>query len=457
MGGRQPYHSWVQVMRPKLFALVDCNNFYASCERVFDPSLRDKPVVVLSNNDGCVIARSNEAKALGIEMGAPFFKVRDQIRRQNIIVRSSNYALYGDMSARVMSVLGGFAPQSEIYSIDECFLDFTGTAAAVSDLAAYCRNMRRVVHQYTGIPVSIGIGSSKTLAKIANRVAKKQPHYDGAYQLCDAESDAVLTATEIGDVWGIGRRWARMLKGRGIMTARDLRDAEDGWVRRKMGVVGLRTVRELRGESCLSLELAATDKQSICCSRSFGKPVSQATELDSRLASFAARAGEKLRRADLLADALTVFIRTNRFKKDAPYYSNAASFRFLEMTNHTRDIQRAAADLLRRLYRDGYAYKKAGVLLTGLRPRAEVTDSLQTRPQTLFSHQEAQADLAAAAKRARDTRLMQAVDAVNQRFGEKGGRMLAFGQTRRPTNWYMTQAHLSPRYTTRWEELKTVD
>ena len=259
-------------MRPKLFALVDCNNFYASCERVFDPALRNKPVVVLSNNDGCVIARSNEAKALGIAMGAPFFKVRDQIQRQNIIVRSSNYALYGDMSARVMNVLAGFAPESEVYSIDECFLDFTGTAPAVADLAAYCRNMRRVVHQYTGIPVSVGIGDSKTLAKIANRLAKKQPHHDGACHLYGTDVDAALAATEIGDVWGIGRRWAGMLKGRGIMTARDLRDAEDGWVRRKMGVVGLRTVRELRGESCLPLELAAPAKQSICCSRSFGKP-----------------------------------------------------------------------------------------------------------------------------------------------------------------------------------------
>ena len=442
---------------PRQIAIVDCNNFYASCERVFNPALRGRPVVVLSNNDGCVIARSNEAKALGIPMGAPFFKWQKLIDKNRVVVRSSNYALYGDMSARVMQVLAQHAPVSEIYSIDECFLDFTGLAA--DEVVARCRRARRQTRQWTGIPVSIGLAPSKTLAKIANRIAKKDAIAapeggiveggiaEGVKRLAgDSEITAALAATDVGDVWGIGRRWAKMLRGRGITTAADLRDAPDGWVRQKMGVVGLRTVRELRGVACISMEQAPPDKQSICVSRSFSAAVETREALDNRLADFAARAAEKARKGKLVATGLTVFVHTNRFRKNAPQYSNAAGFTFPDLTADTPDILAAMRAGLERIYRPGFAYKKAGVLLTGL-ARADAA------PRSLFSHADRYAAPDKAVKLQKAADLMAAFDSINHRFGRGS---IAYGQLRKPANWFMTQSRTSPHYTTRWRDIPRV-
>ena len=430
---------------PRQIAIVDCNNFYASCERVFNPSLCGRPVVVLSNNDGCVIARSNEAKALGIPMGAPFFKWQKLMDEKQVVVRSSNYALYGDMSARVMQVLAGHAPLSEVYSIDECFLDFTGLAA--DEVEKRCRRARRETQQWTGIPVSIGLAPSKTLAKIANRLAKKDPAADGFRKLVTPqETNAALAATDVGDVWGIGRRWAKMLRGRDITTAADLRDAPDGWVRQKMGVVGLRTMRELRGVACISMAQAPPDKQSICVSRSFSAAVETRDALDNRLADFASRAAEKARKGALVAAGLTVFVHTNRFRKDAPQYSNAASFTFPDMTADTPDILAAMRAGLERIYRPGFAYKKAGVLLTGL-TRADAA------PRSLFSYAEAEIAAKRDVKMQKAAELMQAFDTINHRFGRGS---ITYGQLRKPANWFMTQSRSSPHYTTRWSDLPRV-
>lgn len=424
-------------------AIVDCNNFYVSCERVFNPQLCDTPVVVLSNNDGCIIARSNEAKALGIPMGAPYFKWRHMIEDAGIAVMSSNYALYGDMSSRVMQVLATTAPAIEIYSIDECFLDFSNLPDTMNPVDLAYR-LRQQVAQWTGIPVSIGMASSKTLAKIANRLAKKNPSKHGVANLTDpTEITTALAATDVGDVWGIGRRWARMLKARNIMTAADFRACSDSWVRQKMGVVGLRTLHELRGIPCVSLELESPDKKSICVSRSFSTPVTERAALTDRLSDFASRAAAKTRKAGLVAGYITVFVRTNRFQKDRPQYSNAITLTFPEMTAHTADILAAMRQGLAHIFRPGYEYKKAGVLLSNL-VRQDMA------PQSLWSHAGSPDALIAQKKR---NQLMQAFDGINSRFGHGS---IAYGTAKRQNNWFMRQEKVSPRYTTRWEDLPTV-
>ena len=273
--------------------LVDCNNFYASCERVFQPSLAGRPIVVLSNNDGCIVARSQEAKALGIAMGVPLFQAKRLVERHDVTVLSSNYALYGDLSERVMSILAAEAPRIEVYSIDESFLDLD--RLAVPDLTRWCRDLRSRVRRWTGIPVSIGIGPTKTLAKIANRIAKSAPRTGGVLDLSGnpAWVGPALSRTAAGDVWGIGGRWSGMLAGRGIGTALDLRDAPDGWVRQRMGVTGLRTVHELRGIACHELETQPAAKQTTCCSRSFSRAITDRGQVRDAIVSFAERTAEK--------------------------------------------------------------------------------------------------------------------------------------------------------------------
>lgn len=414
-----------------IVGLVDCNNFYCSCERVFQPELRGKPIVVLSNNDGCVIARSAEAKTLGIPMGAPYFKHRKDMERQNIVVRSSNYALYGDMSNRVMTVLAHLAPNVEVYSIDECFLDLNGLNHM--DLTAYARHIKETVEKWTGIPVAIGIGSTKTLAKIANRLAKKSTKASGVLDLSNSQwVDHALAKTEVGDVWGIGRRWASMLTSRGVHTAKDLRDAEDGWVRQKMGVVGLRTVMELRGTPCVDLEVAAPDKQTVCVSRSFGSPMTEQISLHDAISTFAMRAAEKIRKAGLVAGAVNVFVRTDPFRSDQEQYSNSATIGLTPFTNHTQPILSAAQRGLWSIFRENYRYKKAGILLLDLVRQEDA-------PRTLFDQ-----------PCETDNKLMSAFDAINNRFGTGS---VSYGQLRKTRTWYMTQNHVSPHYTTRWDEL----
>src|SRR4029434_9630627 len=293
-----------------MFALLDCNNFYVSCERLFQPALLGKPVVVLSNNDGCVIARSDEAKALGIPMGLPAFKLADLVKAHPIEVYSSNYTLYGDLSARVMTTLTQWTPDVEVYSIDEAFLKFATLPPAA--LTVYGQSMRATIQQWTGIPVSIGIAPTKTLAKLANRLAKRSPQ--GVVTLtASSEIEATLACTRVEDIWGIGPGYTRRLKLYDIRTAMQLRDANDRWIRQQLGVVGQRTVWELRGISCLPLELCPPPKQSLMVSRSFGRPITSLTEMREAVATYTTRAAEKLRRHDVAAGVVTVFLMTNRF------------------------------------------------------------------------------------------------------------------------------------------------
>jgi len=419
-----------------IIALVDCNNFYASCERVFQPKLRNQPVVVLSNNDGCIISRSNEAKAFGIPMGASYFKCRKQMERDGIIVRSSNYALYGDMSNRVMTCLSNYAPDIEVYSIDECFLNFTGMGHV--NLTEYCKYIRLEVYRWTGIPVSIGIGTTKTITKIANRLAKNTTKTDGVLDLSknDVWVDHALRKTEVGDVWGIGRSWSKMLIGRGIITALDYRDAPDGWVRQKMGVVGSRTQMELRGIPCTDLELSITDKKTVCVSRSFWKSFDAYGSLHDALLTFGSRGAEKIRRLGLVAGSVNIFIRTNPHRDNEEQYSNSITVLFPEPTNDTREILGAVISGLKRIYRPKLLYKKGGILLIDL-ARSD------SAPMTLFSQ-----------PGVKSRKLMEAFDEINGRLGSG---LVTFGQLRKSKTWYMIQEHVSPHYTTRWDELPLVN
>ncbi len=418
-----------------IFAIVDCNNFYASCERVFEPHLEGKPIAVLSNNDGCVIARSNEVKALGVKMGEPYFKLKDRIAKDGIIIRSSNYALYGDMSNRVASVLSTFTPSMETYSIDECFLDLSGFEHI--NLTEYGHEIRHKVKQYTGIPVALGIARTKTLSKIANRLAKKSQKANGVLDLSNNEQwvQIALQRTEVGDVWGIGRRYAKWLTGNGVHTAWDLANAEDGWIRKKMGVVGLRTVHELRGISCVNLEDYQPDKQTTAVTRSFGKMLSSLEELEEAIKTFSFRASEKIRRSGLVTHQISVFVRTNPFREDLEQYSQSVTVGLTRYTNDTREIMKAALLGLRKIYRDGLNYKKAGILLLDLM-KADMA------PKTLFDVNQPE-----------DDRLMKALDHINNKFGPGS---LALGQLCKKRTWYMTQNHKSPSYTTNWNELVRV-
>ena len=416
-----------------MFALVDCNNFYASCERVFQPSLEGRPVIVLSNNDGCVVARSQEAKDAGIAMGEPFFKCRERIRRHRIAVRSSNYTLYEDMSRRVVETIMRFVPDVEIYSIDEVFLDLAPLAGR--DLEALCRTARATVRQWTGIPVSVGIGPTRTLAKLANRVAKRSPEACGVSRLPDgqADRDRMLESTAIEDVWGIGRRWARRLHAIGIRTALDLSRAPATEIRRNFNVVAMRTALELRGVPCQELETDPPLRQTLVRSRSFGEMVTEWSDLSEAIASHAIRAAEKLRAEDARAGHLAVFIQTNRFRAELPQYGGSAGCELLPPTNTTPVILARALEIGRRLWREGYRYKKAGVMLSEI-ARGPV-----------------QAGLFDPRDGARDDRLMNAMDRINRKMGS--GTLRPAVSSFRPRRWTMSQDHRSPRFTTRWDEL----
>lgn len=419
---------------PPVFALVDCNNFYASCERVFNPMLEGKPIVVLSNNDGCVVARSNEAKALGIGMGVPEFQIRPLLRAHHVHVFSSNYTLYGDMSQRVMETLEHFSPDVEVYSIDEAFLSLVGFEHR--GLTEHGRLIRRTVLQWTGIPVSVGIAETKTLAKIANRVAKRTPDTGGVFDLLPCpDREALLGRVAVGDVWGIGPNHARLLKQHGITTARQLAGADDQWIRKRMGVVGLRLVMELRGISCMDLEQCATPKQSLTCSRAFGKLINTLAEMEEAVSVYTSRVSEKLRRERMAATVLTVCLTTNEFK-EGPQYSNALTLKLAVVTDSTSELIECALRGIRAIYRDGYLYKKAGVMLTGLVPLSQT-----------------QADLFDGQDRKKSKRLMTALDAVNDRWGTGTLHYASSGFTK---EWKTQFRRRSPAYTTDWDELPVV-
>ncbi len=423
-------------MKHPFFALVDCNNFYVSCERVFQPDLEKVPVVVLSNNDGCVVARSNEVKELGVPMGAPAFKMESLFQRHGVRVFSSNYALYADMSDRVMSVLSRFAPEMEIYSLDEAFLDFAGNWHM--DLESYARKIKNAVKKWTGIPVSIGLAPTKTLAKLANKLAKKMFPQGGVFCLrADLDLDNWLSRLEVEDVWGIGPKYSRLLHGYDIRTARDLKQVPDCWVRRKLSVIGMQIVWELRGLPCLGIESVPPPAKSLVRSRSFGRIVSNFSDMQEAISLHVHRAGEKLRAAGQVAGYIHVFLQTDRFKQ-VPQYC-CSSFREISpSSNYTPFLLQSALQILKEIYRSGYGYKKAGVMLSCL----EVENSRQLTFR----------DLGDSGRRERKS-LMQAMDRVNGRYGRDS---LHFASSGIKRSWEMRREYVSRAYTSRWEELPVV-
>ncbi|MEX2450313.1 MAG: Y-family DNA polymerase [Rhodospirillales bacterium] len=418
----------------KVFALVDCNNFYASCERVFAPSLENRPVVVLSNNDGCIIARSNEAKTLGIPMGAPLFKNEALLKRHGVEVFSANFALYGDLSQRVMTSLETFSPQVEVYSIDEAFLDLTGLP---HDLRMHGQAMRRIVKRWTGIPISVGIAATKTLAKLANDLSKKRPETGDVLDLTRNEDRlAVLATVSVGDLWGIGRNLAPKLNDLGIRSALDLHDAPIDVIRKRFGAAVMRTVYELRGHACIEIEHHPADRKTVIFSRSFARPVTHLDELKEAVAAFAARAAAKLRRHRLLCGGLRVSARTNRFNGFDKQCKDAAAMALPAPTNHTGALTRAALDGLETIFRTGHRYKKAGIVLWDLTPETCHVPALFEKTDN-----------------GRGASLMTALDAINRKLGREA---VQFGGPGVHANWRMNQKLLSPRYTTRWEDLPVV-
>jgi len=417
-----------------MFALIDCNNFYASCERVFNPSLNGKPVVVLSNNDGCVIARSNEAKDLGIPMGAPAFKFKELMESGKVHVFSSNFALYGDMSNRVMSILGTFCPNMEIYSIDEAFLDFNGFE--LHDLEAIGVEMRKRVLQWTGIPVSVGFAPTKALAKVANRIAKKFTARTGGVYKIETEEQRIkaLKWLKIEDVWGIGRRHARRLQEMNVLTAYQFTQLSDRWVRDMMTVVGLRLKHDLEGKPTLQLE-DVKDKKNIATTRTFDHNYSDLALIKERVASFAVSCAEKLRRQHSCCNSIMVFIHTNGFREDQPQYSKNIVIKLPFATNSSIELVKFAVMGLERIFVKGYGYKKAGVIVSDFTPE----DNQQLN---LFDN-----------RNVKHIAVMKAVDKINQSFGQQKIRLAAQDMGR---VWKMNQERLSPRYTTNLNEIITV-
>ena len=419
-----------------VFALVDCNNFYASCEKLFRPDLKDTPVVVLSNNDGCVVARSREAKLLGIKMGVPVFQIKAEMQRHGILAFSSNYALYTDLSSRVMRTLEEMAPRVEVYSIDEAFLDLTGIESVLS-LVEFGQQVRERIGHWIGITVCVGIAPTKTLAKLANHAAKKYPATQGVVDLTNPDRQRRLLAlVPVDDVWGVGKRLSKRLNALGITTALDLANASPRAIRDQFSVVLERTVRELNGESCIELEEIPPTKKQIVCSRSFGEKVTHFELLREAVCEYATRATEKLRKEQQQAKVMTVFIRTSPFKDNEPQYSNSASGELLIPSCDTRDFIELANHLLKRIWKDGFRYAKAGVMLS------DFYDPGMFQPG-LFD------DIST---RSNSQQLMSVLDTINQ---SGAGKVFFAGQGTKK-DWSMKREHLSPAYTTRWDQLPRV-
>ena len=419
-----------------LFALVDCNNFYVSCERVFQPHLEGRPVVVLSNNDGCVVARSNEVKALGLPMGAPAFKYKQFFEKHQVYVFSSNYALYADMSDRVMSILASFTPELEFYSHDEAFLLFSGKWHR--DLEDYARTIKEAVKKGTGVPVSIGLARTKTLAKLANRLAKNSPQFSGVLHLDrHPQKNRFLKSVQVKDIWGIGSRYAKVLQGYGICSAKDLQEADEQWIRKKLTIGGLHTVLELRGIPCIELDKNSQPAKSLIRSRSFGKPVSELEDLQEALSTHVHSAARRLRKNGQVAACIQAFLQTNRFKPGAQY-SGCKSKVLPWTTNSTQPLLKTALGLLREIYKRGYEYKKTGVLLTGLQSEA--------RRQLSFYEQDREQE--------QDSKnLMQVMDYINNRYGKEALKYACAGVEK---DWEMRRELVSREFTTNWDEIPKV-
>ncbi len=416
-----------------MYALVDCNNFFVSCERAFQPELEGRPVVVLSNNDGCVVARSNESKALGVPMGTPYFKVKYLVDKGKLVVRSSNYTLYGDISARVMSLLAEVAPKLEVYSIDEAFMNMDGVRK--EDLTGICRDLIRKIRRWTGIPVSIGIAETKTLGKVANHFAKKYKGYKGVCMIDTPEKmKKALSLTPIGDVWGIGWRWAPKLEAAGVKNALDFVSRPSEWVRERMGIMGVRTWSELQGIRMVEDE-KDEKRKSICTSRSFANMITEFDALAQGVSDFAGKCAEKLRKDGTAAGTVGVFIHTNRFREDlAQYYPNAC-VKLDVPANSTPEIVGAALRAMKMVFRHGFEYKRAGVIVT------DIVDACSIQ-QTLFDFD--------SDARERDDRISRVMDMVNT----SGKNVLHLG-TQRPGHYAdgIRREFCSGLYTTSWDEL----
>ena len=427
-------------MRRHTFALIDCASFYASCERVFEAASHNRPTIVLSNNDGCIVALDGLAKKLGLKRGQPVFKNQELIRAHDVQVFSSNYSLYQEMSARVMAVLAEFSALLEVYSIDEAFLDLS--YQEIDDLSEFGRMIKERVLQYTGIPVRVLFASTKCLTKIACELVKGDERYRDVLDLTaftTEQMDEALERVAIEDVWGIGPKYARFLNNYGINTARDLRNADEQWIRKHLTIVGARIQAELKGISCIPLEIKRSPKQHIICSKSFGKEITSREEMAEAVSSYMARAAEKLREQDSLASRITVFLRTNAFHEDAPQYSNSFTIDLPHPTAFTPELFRYALKALRAIYKEGYSYKKAGVELSRITPMPVVQPDLFGEV-SLTEHN-------------RQGRFMLIVDAINRIYGRD---TLFFAVQGIARNWKMRQAMLSGRYTNHWDELALV-
>ena len=411
-----------------MIALVDCNNFYASCERIFRPHLAKKPVAVLSNNDGCVIARSNESKSLGLKMGEPIFKKRHLVDRHNIHLFSSNFALYGDISKRVFDIVARDVPAYEIYSIDEAFLDFSG----IKDPYNYAIHLRDKVRRWTGVPISIGISYTKTLSKVAGHIAKKSD--DGVCYLKDkSQISDILGKLPLDEIWGVGVRYAIKLKKYGIHTASDLLECDETWVRKMMNVVGLRMVRELKCIPHFNLEEDRSMKKSICTSRSFSVEVKEYSRMSEYVSMFASRCSEKLRSEQACARSISVFMYTNRFRPRARQYSGYFSMDFHTASSDAITVTKLAIECLKKIFKSGYSYKKAGVTLSGIVPRNQV-----------------QLSLFDSSDRKKSDKLMETMDAIN---GNMGRDILKLSSSGIDNKWKIGKERLSPCYTTRWSDI----
>lgn len=411
-----------------MFALVDCNNFYVSCERVFNPALEGNPVIVLSNNDGCIIARSEEAKKLGLKMAEPVFQKIGFLKENGVQIFSSNYTLYGDMSARVIETLSHFVPEIEIYSIDEAFLNLSGFSG---DLEKLCNEIFSTVQRNTGIPVSIGIGPTKTLAKIANKAAKQT---GGIFIISNKnQTDALLRNTPVEKVWGIGRQYANLLQQNHVKTAYDFTLLEDNWLREKMKVIGLRIKRELLGESCLRLDLIAPPKKAIATTRAFGKKTSEIKYITEAVSTYAVRCAEKLRKQKSVANLLTVFIHTDPFNPNEPQINKSKTMMLPVATNSNTELVKYALFCLNEIFIPGFRYKKAGVIVEGLQNESSIQ-------QNIFDKTDR--------KKQRD--LLKVMDKLNSEYGRDTVKLAVQGDGK---EWKLRQEKLSKRYTTIWNEI----
>ena len=420
-------------------ALVDANNFYVSCERVFRPDLEGRPVVVLSNNDGCVVARSAEVKALGVAMGTPWFQLQKLAKQEGIIALSSNYTLYADMSNRMMAILSSFCPVQEVYSIDECFLDLRGFAP--DQLRSIGQAARSRVRQWVGLPVGVGIAATKTLAKLANHIAKKRLEYAGVCVWDDLpirDQQRLLQQLPVSEVWGVGRQLSAKLQEMGILTVWDLQQADPARMRKRFSVLMKRMIRELRGESCIAMVEIPPPRQEIQSSRSFGRAITNVEELREAISLYTVRAVDKLRRQGSVAGALRVFIQTNPFQAQLPQYYGTKTITLSHPSQDTRVLLRAARMILSDIYRPGFAYAKAGLHLL------EIT-SADVQQADLFT---------SADEKARDHQLLKTLDQVNVRFGN-GALQPGVAGLQKPRGWAMKRGNKSPAYTTRWAELAT--